>query len=61
VKTEIFSRELGRRIGNAEEVRHNSDYDDFYLVTKEESALQVETAELLLKEVELYIEKKHNN
>lgn len=29
VKTEIFSREIGRQIGEAEEIRHASDYDDF--------------------------------
>lgn len=58
VKTEIFSRELGKRIGKAEEVRHNSDYDEFYLVTKEESKKQVETAELLIAEIEKYLERK---
>ena len=55
VKTEIFSRELGRRIGKAEAVRHNSDYDDFYIVTKEETIQQIETAEILIKAVEEYI------
>lgn len=55
VKTEIFPRELGKRIGKAEEVRHNSDYDDFYLVTKAETIKQVETAEILLNTVEKYI------
>lgn len=55
VKTEIFSRELGKRIGKAEEVRHNSDYDDFYIVTKMETIQQVETAEMLLNAVEKYI------
>ena len=58
VRTEIFSRELGKRIGKAEEVRHNSDYDEFYLVTKEESIKQVETAEILLIEVEKYLKEK---
>lgn len=29
VKTEIFPREIGRKIGMAEEIRHASDYDDF--------------------------------
>ena len=30
VKTEIFPREIGRKISRAEEIRHASDYDDFY-------------------------------
>ena len=58
IKTEVFSQELGRRIGKAEEVRHNSDYDEFYLVTKEESIQQVQTAELLLEEIEKYLDTK---
>lgn len=29
IKTEIFPRTLGRRIAEAEEIRHASDYDDF--------------------------------
>ena len=29
VKTSIFPREMGRKIGQAEEIRHASDYDDF--------------------------------
>lgn len=61
VKTEIFSRELGKRIGKAETVRHNSDYDEFYLVTKEESINQVQTAEMLYEAVEEYLLKKKQN
>ena len=37
VKTEIFSREIGRKIGEAEEIRHASDYDDFYIASREET------------------------
>lgn len=29
VKTSVFPREMGRKIGQAEEIRHASDYDDF--------------------------------
>ena len=35
VKTEIFPKTFGRRIDRAEEIRHASDYDDFYIATKE--------------------------
>ena len=31
IKTEIFPRKLGRKIVEAEEIRHASDYDDFIL------------------------------
>ena len=37
VKTEIFPREVGRKIGEAEEIRHASDYDDFYDIGRKNS------------------------
>ena len=54
VKTEVFPREIGRKISRAEEIRHASDYDDFYIVTREKSQEQIETAEELIKMVEEY-------
>lgn len=44
IKTEIFPRTLGRRIAEAEEIRHASDYDDFYIATREEAKEQIATA-----------------
>ena len=48
VKTLIFPREIGRKIGQAEEIRHASDYDDFYIADKEESEQQISVAEEFL-------------
>lgn len=58
VKTEIFPRSLGKRIAEAEEIRHASDYDDFYIATKEEAQEQIGTAEELIQRVESYV-KEH--
>lgn len=44
VKTGIFSREVGRKIGEAEEIRHASDYDDFYIASREEAERQIGVA-----------------
>lgn len=52
VKTGIFPREIGRKIMRAEEIRHASDYDDFYIATKEKSQKQIETAEELIELIE---------
>lgn len=57
VKTEIFPRELGRRISVAQEIRHASDYDEFYLVTKGETKAQIESAKELIKLVGIFLEK----
>ena len=54
VKTGIFPREIGRKIGEAEEIRHASDYDDFYIASKEESERQIAVAEEFLLLVETY-------
>lgn len=58
VKTEIFPRTLGRKIAEAEEIRHASDYDDFYIATKEEAQEQVDVAEELIKLIEEYCEER---
>lgn len=54
IKTEIFPRSLGRRIAEAEEIRHASDYDDFYIATKAETGEQIETAREVIKVIEKY-------
>ncbi len=57
VKTEVFPREIGKKISRAEEIRHASDYDDFYIATREKSQEQIETAEELIKMLEEYCKK----
>lgn len=54
VKTKIFPRAIGRKIGEVEEIRHASDYDDFYLASKEETERQIAVADELIQLVEIY-------
>lgn len=54
VKTEIFPKEFGRKIAQAEEIRHASDYDDFYIATKEKAEEQILTAKELIERIEDY-------
>lgn len=54
MKTEIFSRDIGRKIGEAEEIRHASDYDDFYIACREECERQVVVADEFIQLVEKY-------
>jgi uncharacterized protein (UPF0332 family) len=58
VKTEIFPRELGKLIGAIQTIREKSDYDDFYLVSKEDAEKQLATAKLVTEKVRLYLEEK---
>lgn len=57
----IFPRELGRRIVKAEEIRHASDYDTFYIASKKITEEQIGTAEQILNLAKLYLEKDNNN
>lgn len=58
VKTEIFPRDMGRKIGEAEEIRHASDYDDFYLASREETERQVSVAKDFIAMIETYCNEK---
>ena len=57
VNKDIFSREIGKRVSEARFYREKSDYVDFYIVTKEECQTQIETAKLMISQVEEFIEK----
>lgn len=58
IRTEIFPKTLGRRIAEAEEIRHASDYDDFYIATREEAEEQINTAIELVETIEQYLKEK---
>lgn len=56
VATGAFQRELGRRLGTLKQLREKSDYDDFYIASKEEAYKQIETANLILEKVKEYLQ-----
>ena len=55
IRTEIFPRTMGRRISEAQEIRHASDYDEFYIAGKEEAARQIQTAKVCIDLVDKFI------
>lgn len=55
VKTEIFPRQMGRRIIMASKVREDNDYDEKYEPSSEATSLQIETAKELIELVEKYL------
>ena len=58
INTEIFPKNMGRRIQNASTIREDSDYDDEFVVDAQKTKEQLETAEELINLVEEYIKKK---
>ena len=58
VAKEIFPRKIGRKLGALQKVREKSDYDDFYIASREKAEEQFQTAELVIAAVKEYL-KKH--
>lgn len=60
VHSEIFPKQIGRKISNASKLRDDSDYDDEFIVNPEDSLSQIKTAEELIVLVENYISNINN-
>lgn len=58
VAKEIFPREIGRKLGTLQRVREKSDYDDFYIASREKAEEQFQTAAFVIAGVKEYL-KKH--
>lgn len=59
VRTEIFPKNMGRKIIDASKIREDSDYDDQFVVNKEKTIEQIETAKEMIELVEKYLEKNN--
>ena len=55
IRTEIFSKKLGRKIVEASKIREDSDYDDEFIVSESDTQAQIQTAEELINLAENYI------
>ncbi len=58
VATDIFPRELGKRLGRIKMIREESDYSDFFVASEEDAKRQYETAEYILEAVNAYLNEK---
>ena len=57
VKNGDFPKEITKMIKAAMEIRHNSDYEDFYIVSKDTAEKQLENAEYIVSLVDAYLNK----
>ena len=55
VKPGVFDKELSKMIDSCYRLREKADYDDFYLVAKDEAVLQLEKAEKIYQTIESYV------
>ena len=58
IKTGIFDAELSKIISVLSDSRNDSDYDYFFIVSKEEVAEQIKDAELFLEKIKEYVSTK---
>lgn len=55
LKTEIIDRGLAKTIKESSYLREKSDYDDFYIASKDESEKQLEKAKAFVNAVQEYM------
>lgn len=55
IKTGILSHEISKIIDMQFSARTHSDYDDFYVISKNESVNQLHEAEIMVNEIEKYL------
>ena len=58
VKTGEFDSSISKKITSAMNVRQKSDYDDFFIASKNDAEIQVQQAEEIIKDVEKYVDSK---
>lgn len=58
IKTEIFDIKLSNIISILFNIRTDSDYDDFFCISKEEVLEQIQNAEYFLNEIRTYLNTK---
>ena len=55
VATGIFPRDLGRKLARLQQKREKSDYDDFYIASREEAEEQLSYTEEVIEQVKRYL------
>ncbi|RKI37689.1 HEPN domain-containing protein [bacterium D16-51] len=59
IATEVFPKELGKRLGRSKRIREVSDYNDFYVASREEALEQIGTAKMTLALISEYLSKRY--
>ena len=60
IKTEIFDRKYSKYLQQAFQIRNSCDYDDFFIVSKQDAEEQYIRATEMLAVIEEYIEQSRN-
>jgi len=52
-----FPGDIGRKIAKSVKIRHVSDYDEFYIASREEAENQISTANEVINMIEAYLQR----
>ena len=58
VKTGVFESEISKKIQSAYRLRENADYQDFFVVSKQDTQNQLDNAIDVLKKIKSYLDEK---
>ncbi|MBQ6538137.1 MAG: HEPN domain-containing protein [Eubacterium sp.] len=58
VKTGVFESEISKKIQSAYRLRENADYQDFFVVSKQDTLNQLDNAMDVLKKIKTYLDEK---
>ncbi len=58
IKTGVFDSKMSSIISNLFDIRTSSDYDDFFIIAKEDVEKQVEEAEVFVNSVKAYLARR---
>lgn len=59
VATGHFDKSLGRMLANLQQTRETSDYDDFFIASREEAEIQCESTENIIEAVRKFLNDKY--
>jgi len=57
IATNKFDKQFAKILMGAEKIRNKSDYNDFYIASREDAESQIQSAEKFINEMEEYINK----
>lgn len=58
IKTGVFDNRMSRIISELFDIRTESDYDDFFIISKAEVVVQIENAEYFLENIKIFLDGK---
>lgn len=56
IATNKLPREVGKKLANLQRKRENSDYDDFFVASLEETEKQLKAAKYIIEQIQKYLE-----